>query len=74
MKNLANYPAEIQSEIRNVLTAFDKVTVLFYNGKFRVTTNIAILDKYLADFRVCEEIKNFEVYTEAEMKYNYSQL
>jgi hypothetical protein len=74
MKTLANYPVTVQEQIKATLTAYDCVTVLFYNGKYHVSTNMAILDIYPEDFKVCEDIKASDIYTESEMKYNYSQL
>ena len=71
---LNTLPANIQSEVMETLTAFDKCNVDFYNGKYHVHIGCGIQDEYPVDFRFICVVKNSDVYTPDQIKQNIKNL
>ena len=74
MKTLNQFPEEIQNQIMDTLTAYKSVNIDFSNGKFNVHTGISISTSYPEDFKYYGVIKNSDVYSPEQIRYNTSQL
>ena len=72
--NLFNsLPAELQLQVRSVLSAYDSVIIDYENGRYRVGS-LSLRDKYPSDFRHVGIIKNTDIFSLEEIKANYAAL
>jgi hypothetical protein len=71
MTDLSNLPNEIVTEVKNTLKAFDEVYVIFENGKYEVTTTLAVKKHYAIDHKFIGTFYAKDVFTPAERMENY---
>lgn len=70
-ENLENLPLEIQEKVKAVLSAYDKVSVIFEYGKYNVSTGVCLKNNYAIDFKIIGEYTKDEIYTKEEQQINY---
>lgn len=68
---LEKLPEEVQSEVKNILKAFDTCTVVHEYEKFRVSVGSCIKSDYNFDHFVCGRYLASDVYTPEERRRNY---
>lgn len=64
-------PVDVQNEIKDTLTAYNDVSVVYENGEYRVLAAIGIKSEYAADHKFIGTYKADEIYTEDERIINY---
>lgn len=70
-KILEKYPVSIQQDIKDTLTAYSKVSITFYNGKFHIETGCMLLGEYPDDYQCYPDILATDIYTDDERVENY---
>lgn len=66
-------PSEVKNEVMYFLEVYSKVNVVFANGKFNVSTGVAIMASYVEDDCLCGEYFAKDLFTEEERKANYEK-
>lgn len=62
---------EVQNEVKEVLKAYDKCSVVFEYGKYKIGCGTCIKSEYGKDHRVIGSYYSDEVFTENERIVNY---
>ena len=68
---LDSLPEEVKAEAKDILRAYDQVTIYFEYGTFHVSTGNCIKKVYGNDYEVIGQIKANDVYSEIERMENY---
>ena len=68
---LSELPEEVQSEVKSILKAYDRVNVVFEYNEFHVSASTCIKSSYNYDHFVCGRYNADEVYTPEERRQNY---
>lgn len=71
--SLEALPEEVQNEVKDVLKAFNQVSVVYENSKFRVSTGVGVYSHYAYDHMVCGRYNQEEVYTKEERARNFKE-
>lgn len=71
---LEKLPEEVQSEVKNILKAFDTCTVVYEYGKFHASASSCIKSDYNFDYFVCGRYLASDVYTPEERRRNYIEV
>ena len=69
--NFKELPADVQEQAKKVLKAYPEVHITFANGKYNVSTGVALLAHYPDDYKVIGDYKDKEIFTEDELILNY---
>lgn len=68
---LSELPEEVQSKVKSILKAYNRVNVVFEYNEFHVSTSTCIKSSYNYDHFVCGRYNADEVYTPEERRQNY---
>lgn len=68
---LEELPVEVQAEIKDTLTAYNDVSVVYENGGYHVVAAIGIKSEYAPDHKFIGTYTADEIYTEDEQIINY---
>lgn len=71
---LEKLPEDVQTEVKNILKAFNTCTVVYEYGKFHASTSTCIKSDYNFDYFVCGHYLAEEVYTFEERRQNYIEV
>lgn len=71
MRKFNELPQDIQTEVKQVLKAYNRVYVVFENGKYQVNASIAIKRVYASDHEVLGDYNADEMFTKEEQLTNY---
>lgn len=64
-------PEDVKAEALDILKAFDSVSVIYENFKFRVSTGHCLRASYARDYFVCGEYKAADLYTKEQRRANF---
>ena len=70
MKKFEQLPAEVQKEVKEILKAYDRVSVTFENGKYHFG-GACLKATYASDYEVIGDYKDTDIFTEEERIINY---
>lgn len=64
-------PEETQTKAKNILKAFNEVSVTYERRQFTVSAGIGVYANYANDHMVCGRYKQEEIYTKEERRQNF---
>ena len=71
MKKFEQLQEEVQDEVKDILKAYDRVSVTFENGTYHVSQNDCLKATYASDYEVIGYYKDVDIFTEEERIINY---
>lgn len=71
MQDFDALPLSVKQQAKDTLRAFNSVHITFSNGKYKVSTGIALLGHYPDDYKVIGDVAASDIYTSDEQIVNY---
>lgn len=69
-EQLNQLPTEVQEKVKDILSAYERVHVVFQNGKYQVSAGIGLLNDYADDYKYVGEFLDTDIFTEEELILN----
>lgn len=71
IKLFSTLPTDVKKDVKETLSAYNRVSVTFENSKYKVSPNICLSSSYSNDYKFIGEFKATDIFNDEERIHNY---